>query len=590
VQSRGDARSTRRAASALKPARPTKAERSPLAWHERLSAELASSTDSLATLGAVCRAVREILPCDRAQVWRGDIRQMTMYTLIHSGYDRRDGARLSALTPSMTAMPLQEDFIARKYLELDDTSTVPGEGAQIFAPFGIEKALFLLLERGDRVLGALQLSWCGDTPVDFPDAEIRDIIRRYVGLAVDIHARTDEAIALSETLSQTATILGRIHDPDELLRAVARKCAEAIGCDWATVHLSDETTGFIHYAAGFGLTMAPALQRREISPAAVERRLAAGEEGIVEVTDLSSVADLRRYFESVPVASFVSLPLRQESQLSGLLSLGFHHQTGRFSRRQITLAKGLANHALVALRNAQLVRSLEETNQFKADFIAAVSHDLRTPLHVLIGYNEMLLGNEGGELSAPQRRLVARMRDCSVRFLGLIDSILDIGRLDAGRDSVRLAPVSLAELCAELAREGEDLKPERVDLRSQASAEPVLTDAAKVKTILRNLMTNALKFTSSGHVEILAEADARGALVLQVSDTGPGISPAERQKIFDMFHQGAAGRRAGGSGLGLGLYLVKRLAEMLGGAVELSSGEPGNTVFRVTLPPASNLR
>ncbi|HYC22831.1 MAG TPA: HAMP domain-containing sensor histidine kinase [Candidatus Bathyarchaeia archaeon] len=589
MHSTGNARSTGRGAARLKPARRARSEKSPLVWHERLLAELAASTDSLAALGAVCRVVRESLPCDRVQVWRGDIRQMTMFTLISSGYDQRDAARLAALAPSITEMPLQSDFLARKSLEIENTREIPGTD-EIFTLFGVEAALFLLLERGDRVLGALQLSWCGASPVEFPCAEIRDIIRRHVGLAVDIHARTDEAIAVSETLSQTAKILGQIHDPEELLRAVARKCAEAIGCDWATVHLSDETTGRMRFAAGFGLTTTPALERLAISPAAVERRLAAAEEGIVEVIDLQSVAALRAHFESLPVASFVSLPLRQDAQLSGLLSLGFHHRTGRFSRRQITLAKGLANHALVALRNAQLVRSLEETNQFKADFIAAVSHDLRTPLHVLIGYNDMLLGGEGGDLGAVQRRLVSRMRECSVRFLGLIDSILDIGRLDAGRDSVRLAPISLVELCAELAREAEDLKPEQIDLRTHASADPVVTDAAKVKTILRNLMANALKFTVRGHVDILAQADASGAIVLEVSDTGPGINPTERQKIFDMFHQGSAGRRAGGSGLGLGLYLVRRLAEMLGGSVELSSGEPGNTVFRVSLPPASSPR
>jgi signal transduction histidine kinase len=541
----------------------------------------------MAALAAVCNAVRQMLPCDRAQVWRGDVHQMTMYTLTSSGYSDDDAIRLATLKPPMAAMPLEGDLIAAKYLEVRDTSVVTGLGPLLFQSFGIQQVVFLLLERADRVLGALQLSWCS-SPARFPDRATREVIRRFVGLALDIHARTDEAIELSQTLSQMAMILGSIHDPDELLRAMARKSAEAVGCDWSAVHLIDETSGRMLCAAGFGLVDELAvIEHFVVEPALAEKVLAAADDAIIEVPDAHGVGEPRLYDENAPVASYVSLPLRIESQLSGLLTLGYRQRTGRFSRRQITLAKGLANHAVVALCNAHLVRSLEEANQFKADFLAAVSHDLRTPLHVLIGYNEMLLEGEGGELNDAQRRLLGRMRECSVRFLDLIDGILHIGRMDAGRDSLSLAPVSLAQVCGDLVREVEELRQEGVELRWHATDIPVLADAGKIKTILRNLVTNALKFTEKGNVEIVARVEEPEVVVLEVRDTGPGIGAGERLKIFDMFQQGDAGRRAGGSGLGLGLYLVKRLVEVLGGRIEISAAELGNTVFRVELPISS---
>ena len=121
----------------------------------------------MAALAAVCNAVRQMLPCDRAQVWRGDVHQMTMYTLTSSGYSDDDAIRLATLKPPMAAMPLEGDLIAAKYLEVRDTSVVTGLGPLLFQSFGIQQVVFLLLERADRVLGALQLSWCSSAPARF---------------------------------------------------------------------------------------------------------------------------------------------------------------------------------------------------------------------------------------------------------------------------------------------------------------------------------------------------------------------------------------------------------------------------------------
>jgi len=211
-----------------------------------------------------------------------------------------------------------------------------------------------------------------------------------------------------------------------------------------------------------------------------------------------------------------------------------------------------------------------------------VSHDLRTPIHILVGYTDMLLEGGVGDLSRDQTSLVARIRDRSLQFRDLVEGILAVARLDAQRGGAVADPVDLRDLCTALARELDDRRAPGVVLSWSAPPASVRVDGPKIRMIVRNLVSNALKFTTAGRVEV--EVELAAALVLRVRDTGPGIPEAERATIFEMFHQGDAGRRAGGSGLGLGLYLVRRLAQVLGGEARLAGAEPGATTFEVTVP------
>jgi signal transduction histidine kinase len=561
-------------------------EHDPTVWHARLVEALSSHEDGQEALAATCEVVRELVPCDRVQVWRGDLRQMSMSTMIATGYPPGDAMTLASLVaPMPTRTIMHKDFLVSKAAFVPDVRTLEDPfGNVVFGPFGIEAAFLLLLERGARVIGALQLSWCDRSAALRPGPEIEDTIRRYVGLAVDFLARTDDAVRLSETLSETAVLLASIQDPDELLQTTAARIAEAVGCDWAAVHLieGDEVTFF--RAAEWGIRQA-FTSRFQVPADGLAAAVSNMQDGVFEVPDTSALAEpTPMNLDRTQIASYFSVPLLAEDRLAGFLSLGYRTRTGRFSRRQISLAKGLVHHAQAALRNARTMRSLREVNQVKSDFLAAVSHDLRTPLHVLIGYSDMLVDGTAGPLNGLQADLVGRLREGAVRFRDLIDDVLDVARLDAGQDVLVVAPVALADLCEELRREVEVLRPRAVELRIEVGDLTVLGDGAKIKTILRNLLSNALKFTREGEVRIAADRATGDEVRLVVRDTGPGIAPEDRSRIFEMFQQGDIGRRSGGSGLGLGLYLVKRVTELLGGRVELVSGDPGDTRFEVHLP------
>jgi signal transduction histidine kinase len=553
------------------------------ACHRRLAAALLSSSDPAAALAALCREVAAMVGCDRVQVWRGDIRQLTMHCPIAVGFDAIDAERLQSLRLPMHGMPLAPDFLERKHLTISHADDLGDFGVSMFSDFGIRAAALVLIERADRILGALQLSWCATPTPVFPEAVTLDVIRGYVALAVDAHARTDEALQTANTLSQTAVVLASIRDPDVLLETMARQIADATGCDLGAVYLLDEDGGVLRFAAGVGPTEAlDGIRRIEGQPERFAALLAAAEDDVVELADVR--AD-ERFIARIGhgIASCLCVPLRKGERLVGVLGIGYADRAGRFARRQVTLAKGLAHHAVIALETARLIRSLEEANRVKSDFVAAVSHDLRTPIHVLVGYADLLLDGATGELAAEQRDLVDRIRERSLQFRDLVDGILAVARLDAQRDVVLGAPIRLDQLCAGVLRELEDRRPAGVAVRFRARSVTVEVDAPKVRMILRNLVSNALKFTTAGEVFVAAEVED-GCLRLRVTDSGPGIAPDERAGIFEMFHQGSAGRRAGGSGLGLGLYLVRRLAQVLGGRVRLVEADPGRTVFEATLP------
>jgi len=552
--------------------------------HRRLAAALVSTSDAGAALSAVCQTIADLIGCERVQLWRGDLRQLTMHAPIAVGYDAIDAARLRALRLPINDMPSAPDFLERKVLNLSHADTLGDVSARLFADFGIRAASLLLIERGERVLGALQLSWCSTATPAFPDRPLVDVIRTYAALAVDMHARTEEALQTASTLSETAMLLASIHDPDVLLETMARRIADAIGSDLGAVYLVDEDTGRFRFAAGAGPAEPLAVLRcLEGHPAHFSQILAAAEDDVVEFAEIRDHPLLSTHPMAAAVASCLNVPLRRGERLVGTLALAYTTRTGRFARRQVALAKGLAHHAVVALETARLVRSLEEANRVKSDFVAAVSHDLRTPIHILVGYADMLLDGAAGELAAEQRALVDSIRERSLQFRDLVDGILAVARLDAQRGHSLAAPIRLDQLCTSVIRELDDRRAPAVGLRYRARPITVDVDAPKVRMILRNLVSNALKFTTAGEVVIAADVED-GTVRLRVTDSGPGIDPAERAGIFEMFHQGSAARRAGGSGLGLGLYLVRRLAQVLGGSARLVQADPGRTCFEVVLP------
>ena len=247
--------------------------------------------------------------------------------------------------------------------------------------------------------------------------------------------------------------------------------------------------------------------------------------------------------------------------------------------------------AELATQNELLRRQaieLEQASRLKSQFLANMSHEFRTPLNAILGYTHMLLHGVAGDLTVPARRQLSRIDSNGRHLLTIINEILDITRIEAGKMPIQLSEFSPSEIVPEVMAE---LDP--VISRSKLVVTPTLdpeapsvrSDRQKVKQIVVNLLSNALKFTHQGGIDIAVAHDRGSATVsITVSDTGIGIAPEHHERIFEDFRQvdDSPSRQYGGTGLGLAIY--RRLAAALGGRITLRSHLGQGSTFTLTIP------
>ena len=231
---------------------------------------------------------------------------------------------------------------------------------------------------------------------------------------------------------------------------------------------------------------------------------------------------------------------------------------------------------------------LEQASVAKSQFLANVSHDVRTPLNAILGYTRLLLRGVAGSLAAPQRDSLVRVDANARHLLTLITDILDISRIEAGKMPVRLSPIRLKELVDEIMSEVEPLIATS-NLTVTATVPdglPVIrSDRQKVKQILLNLLTNALKFTPRGSVTVsCSHQRANRTISIAVADTGIGIAPEDQGRIFEAFSQADSTSAREGGGTGLGLAICQRLASVLGGQITLESKVRDGSTFTLIFP------
>jgi signal transduction histidine kinase len=263
--------------------------------------------------------------------------------------------------------------------------------------------------------------------------------------------------------------------------------------------------------------------------------------------------------------------------------------TGNYLYNQLHFREFLLRFEL-----SQNRQKLEETNQklvemdrIKSRFFANISHELRTPLTLLLGPLQTLIKERGSALQPEMRQLLLIMQSNGMRLLKLINDLLDLVRLESGKMEVKREPVAIEPFLYGLAnaikKSAED-RGIRLEVISDPAISTVLTDSDKLERILLNLLFNGLKFTSAGgKVEVKAERE-NGELVLEVSDTGTGISEEQLPFIFDRFWQADTSSQRKYRGVGIGLALVKELVEVQGGSVEVTSEIGKGTQFTVCLP------
>jgi PAS domain S-box-containing protein len=243
----------------------------------------------------------------------------------------------------------------------------------------------------------------------------------------------------------------------------------------------------------------------------------------------------------------------------------------------------------LAETNAELEmtnRELERANRLKSEFLASMSHELRTPLHTIIGFSELLAEELEGPLNEKQRRFVEHVHKDSLHLLELINDILDISKIEAGRLELRPEAFDFTALVTESLASVRSLAEAKAHILETSLDVPaaVQADRLRIKQVLVNLLSNAIKFTPEGG-RIRVEARVQEPFVaVSVSDTGVGIPVEEHDFIFDKFHQVGATTKGVREGTGLGLAITKRLVEQHGGTIRVDSQPQQGSTFLFTLP------
>jgi signal transduction histidine kinase len=421
----------------------------------------------------------------------------------------------------------------------------------------------------------------------------------YSNLEQKVEDRTRELTESLEQQTATSEILGVIAsshtDVQPVLDAVAERAARL--CDASDVQIFQLEGDFHRRVASFGPLPAP--QLTELVP--VNRDTVTGrsilEHRSIHVHDLAAKVDneypgSRIYLERFGTRTILAMPLLREGIPIGGIVIR-RNEVRPFTDKQIALLKTFADQAVIAIENVRLFQEIQEKNEqleaanrHKSQFLANVSHELRTPLNSIIGFTRIVLRRIGAQIPDLQKENLQKVLVSSEHLLNLINELLDLSKIEAGRMEVYAETFHLNDVVRMATSTVEPmLKDGRVRLVTEIAPDipPLKTDRDKLKQAVLNLLSNAAKFTEKGEIKVVAWQD-NGNVKLTVSDTGIGMKQEALHYIFDEFRQAdmSSTRRYGGTGLGLAI--VKRFINLMGGDIGVESEVGRGSKFTITIP------
>jgi len=430
----------------------------------------------------------------------------------------------------------------------------------------------------------------GDLAVQVPQRshhEIGTLERAFDTMARSLSEREraqQEYLAEVRTVNEVADAVVGVTDRERIFAESLSRMVTLFQADGASIVIREDPPGA---PSGSGGRLVPATVMNVDPETAVS---------IATRVLVSSVHDPNRIQHAqVPNTALpyvAHIPLSARGRAVGLLSAYFKKQRD-ISETEARALRTIARLVSVAKENADLVSELrdnnlqlERANRLKSEFLASVSHELRTPMNAIIGYTKLMLDGLDGDLTEQQVADLQRVAQAADNLLGLINGLLDLAKIEAGKMELNAEEVdvqTVVEEVIELVRPQAEAKGLALEMDVPRLMPAAFADRARVRQVLVNLAANAVKFTEHGSVTVAAST-ADGWITLAVSDTGVGISPEAQTYIFDEFRQADSSTTRKYGGTGLGLAISKRLVALHGGRIWVDSTLGSGSTFRFTLP------
>jgi K+-sensing histidine kinase KdpD len=411
---------------------------------------------------------------------------------------------------------------------------------------------------------------------------------------------TRSRLAEISKMFELATTLNLRLSVQSILNILVRRVVAALKAQQASVMLYNSATDALETRAYYGVEGEFTSSGRVRIGESIAGKVAQTCQPLL-LTDQTTATDLKQFFKPHRnITSALSVPLLSQGQCLGVLNVNRINHPELFNDQRKEILRLFAEHIAAVIERAEEMDSLSqrakdlerandrlrEMNKVKEVFLSTASHELKTPLTSVIGYAEIL--NDHDARLHPEQRLefTRRLRTEAKQLLGLIEDILDLTRLETGKIELRRSKTRVEDLvraAAETSRSMASTKSVSL-VEDYEEVEAISVDEVKIRQALVNLIVNAIKFSPENGVVKISIRDEGPEVTIDVTDQGPGIASHESSQIFTLFGQGITSGTKTPSGLGIGLHLVKRIVELHGGRVGVSSAHSAGSTFWLRLP------
>ena len=499
--------------------------------------------------------------------------------------------------------------LTRSVVAIPDVHEDPDYAIQAAArASGYRSVLAVPLLRGTLPIGAIGVA--RPEPGPFPAKQIA-LLQTFADQAViaienvrlftELEAKTaalTRSVQELKALGEVGQAVSSTLDLETVLSTIVSRAAQLAGMDAGAIYEYDEARGefYLHTADRLEDEVVTALRAGPIrkGEGALGRMAVTGEPAQIRdiMTDANYQSRLREIVLRLGYRSLMAVPLTRDDHLLGGLVV-YRKAIGEFDSSVIDLLRTFATQSALAIQNARLFREievksreLESASRHKSEFLANMSHELRTPLNAIIGFSEVLSERMFGEINDKQAEYVGDILASGQHLLTLINDILDLSKIEAGRMELELSDFELPgtiENTLTLVRERAVRRGITLGRTVDERLSTIRADERKVKQVLLNLLSNALKFTPEGGKIDVRAAVNDGVAEISVTDTGVGIAPEEQEVVFEEFRQvGTAAKKV--EGTGLGLAISRKFIELHGGRIWVKSQLGSGSTFAFTLP------